>query len=60
MDSDVGYLAGPLLGMVFSEQAFRVVGRGVVGRGFCSEHVCSPQLLRLCSGNPGWFAKGST
>lgn len=60
MDGDLGYLAGPMLGMVFSEQALRSVGRSVVDRGFCSEHMCSPQLLRLCSGNPNWFAMGST
>lgn len=32
MDGDLGYLAGPKLGMVFSEQALRSVGRSVVDK----------------------------
>lgn len=59
-DGDLGYLAGPRLGMVFSEPDLRGMGRGVVDRGFCSEHGCSPQLLGLCSGNSSLFAMGST
>lgn len=45
MDGDLGYLAGYTLVMVFSEQNLKGVGKGVVDRGFCSEHMCSPNCL---------------
>ena len=45
MDGGLGYLAGPTSGTVFSGQALKGVGRGVVDRTFCRERVSNS-----CSG----------
>ena len=49
----------PILGTVSCQRALKGIGKGILDRGFCSEHVW-PSCSDCVSGSPRWFAGGST